>query len=220
MEKNTIAIFDLDGTITDCDTYVFFLCHLLLRRPQRILRCIHLPFAVVMYKLGMRTNTWLKVVFFRALAAGELECDIADQGKLFAQHIIEAHIRPGALLAIQEHKNKDSILVLASASFDLYTKPIAALLGFEHVISTKAHCDDLGRLSGAIDGENCYGDYKTKQVKSFVSKFGPSVQIFFYSDHHSDLELIRWANDGAAVNPSGKLFKQAKLLSLPILDWR
>ena len=61
----TVAIFDLDNTITYKDTYLAFLFKLLRDHPLRLFNCVKLPVAVLLYKTGRRDNSWLKETFLQ-----------------------------------------------------------------------------------------------------------------------------------------------------------
>ena len=97
------------------------------------------------------------------------------------------------------------MLVLASASFDIYVEGLGNALGFEHVICTKASWDESGRLTGKLLSANCYGEEKLQRVISWLSKNKYKNVDVVYSDHHSDLPILQFATKGVAVNPTKKL---------------
>ena len=96
-----VAVFDLDGTITDCDTYLKFLRLCLTRQPGRVMRSLHLPLAVLLCKAGVYDNAWLKSTFLKALAGG---CDAVTLAGLVSTHIADImahHVRPAELEQIE-----------------------------------------------------------------------------------------------------------------------
>ena len=223
-----IAVFDLDDTVVTGDTFVRFLITCLRRRPMRVLRCVHLPIALVMHFGGMKDNTWLKTVFLRAIVGGLTRQQIASIALPYVAQTLEKHTKAAALEAIHRHREAGQVLVLASASPDLYVAEMGRQLGFDQVVATRvafrtttgteapmSH-DDV--CTGDLQGGNCYGPNKVTTLKTVVSA-EPQHYVAAYSDHHSDLPLLQLANQGYAVDPSDKLRDAANEYDLEILEW-
>ena len=134
----TVAVFDLDGTITRRDTYLPFLFGFLAREPRRLFRCGLLPFYALMHLAGLRTNSWLKQKFLANCCAGASRQALADYSAGFAARIVATGLLPGAVAAIEFHRARGDRLMLVSASFDLYVDEIGRLLAFDQVIASKA----------------------------------------------------------------------------------
>jgi hypothetical protein len=86
MRIQRFAIFDLDRTITQRDTYVAFLLKFLLNSPSKVIFSSWLPIAVLMHKIGLRDNTWLKTVFLRSIAGGASKLEIETLSERFVEH--------------------------------------------------------------------------------------------------------------------------------------
>lgn len=214
----TVAIFDLDSTITNCDTFVSFLLYVLSTSPLRCLRALWLPIALLAYYCGLRNNTWLKKKFLGTIAGGASRADVEKWSKHFVEQLHISGIRPCALQAIAQHRALGHYIVLASASFEFYVVPLAKSLGFDSVIATKAVWSD-DQLCGEILGDNCYGRHKFEKVVEFLQQNIPDCHTIAYSDHHTDIQLLLWANEAYAVNPNKKLKKWALAHNVSILDW-
>ena len=221
MEKSSriFAIFDLDGTITRGDTYLFFLLSFLKHRPLRLLNCWFLPVAVICYKLRLKDNSWLKKVFLQAIAGGVEKKEISSFLKVFVKDVLENRLRRGALTAIAFHRNNGHRLVLASASFDFYVKEIGHQLGFDTVLCTRSVWDEKNRLKGEILGLNCYGAAKRDRVVRYLEKTGGADFIIAYSDHHSDLALLEWVDRAVSVNPTPMLRELAGQKGFEVKIW-
>jgi len=215
-----IAIFDLDHTLTRRDTYLRFLLSVLKRRPWRLGHCVLLPAAVVIHKSGLRDNTWLKRVFLRAIAGGATRADLSSMARDFSAQTLQTQIYPDARACVERHVAAGDRLVLASASFDLYVPLIGAALGFEHVLCTRAAWGSDDRLSGDIEGHNCYGPHKLTAVQTLLDNLPERGHVTMYSDHHSDLPVLRLADTGVAVNPTPKLAAAASVHGLVTEHWR
>jgi HAD superfamily phosphoserine phosphatase-like hydrolase len=114
-------------------------------------------------------------------------------------------------------------LVLATASHGYYAAAIAARLGFDDVVATKAMRDAQGRILPALEGENCYGPAKLRMVEAWMADeriARGDVFVRAYSDHVSDAPLLEWADEAFAVNAHGPLRALAGAKGWPKLEWR
>ena len=79
--------------------------------------------------------------------------------------------------------------------------------------------DERGRLSAALGSENCYGAVKFNAVQDYVAAIIPRPRVIAYTDHHSDVGLLDWADEGVAVNPKGGFRRNAIAHGFRIVDW-
>ena len=216
--QSMVAVFDLDGTITDCDTYLKFLGLCLIRRPRRVIRALHLPFAVLLHKIGIYDNAWLKTRFLKAIAGGYSAVALRELTDTLVADIVENHVRAAALDAIDGHRQAGHRLVLATASFDFYVRVLADKLGFDEVVCTHALRGSDDVLEGEIDGENCYGPAKVAAVmKALPDRQG--VSLTAYTDHHSDWGLLMESDVGVAISPTPELRQLAAQRDLEVRMW-
>ena len=213
------AVFDLDRTISKRDTYLLFLLLALKGRPGRVFNALLLPFAVLIFHLGMRDNAWLKSVFLKAIAGNASRSQIDRWSKELVTRLHKNGFRLRAMEQLDHHREAGHQTVLATASFDFYVYRLAELMQFDHVICTGAAWTDTGLLSGGYVSENCYGAFKLENVKKYFSGQRSHWHIIAYSDHHSDLPLLEWADSGIAVNPTRQLHKIAVQKNLEIQNW-
>ena len=227
VERNTsrtsrggLVVFDLDHTLTRHDTYIAFLLSVLRARPSRLIRCGELGFGFAVHKLGLRDNTWLKIQFLRTICGG---CDRRFIEKLaarFAEEVVPHKIRPGALRSIRLHQSRGDQIVLATASPDIYVEAIAQRLGIAagDVLATRVEWRD-DRLTGRLNSPNLYGQAKADAVAAWMRHAGRDALDIAYSDHHSDLPLLRSAVRGVAVNPTVRLRSAASNYRLEVVQW-
>lgn len=215
----TTVIFDLDYTLTRVDTYPLFLLRTLARRPSRWLRAGLLPLDLVFHRLGYRDNQWLKERALGGVAGGAAPELIERRSRELVDSIMESKLRSGAMAALEQHRMAGHQLILATASFDFYTRMLAERLGFHDVVCTIAELDGRRRLTGRIAGRNCYGDEKLRRIAEVLQGSRGERQVIVYTDHHSDLPLLEWADSPRVVNPSEKMRRIAEQRGYPILDW-
>lgn len=217
--KNSIIVFDLDGTLTKRDTYLPFLLGYLFRHPWRFIRTLHLPFAVLIHLLGLRSNSWLKQVFLKACMGDLSRKSLIPWVKNFTQSLLHSGLRAGAIKKLHQYKKDGATLVLVSASLDIYVEEIGYSLGFKHIICTQVKWDENDCLMGELLTENCYGHEKVRRIIKWLRENQQEHVDIAYTDHHSDLPLLQWANVGVAVNPTEKLRLVSQETQIEMETW-
>ena len=219
MWRPVIVVFDLDRTITRFGTYTPFLLSVARRRPLRLLLAVPLAIAALVYKLGLISRKRLKEHMLCAVLCGAGRDQVARYAASFTSYWAANRVRPGALTAIKEHRSEGDYLILATASLDLYVERFGTHFGFDAVVATRAAWDSMDRLSGRIDGENCFGSEKVRRLEEVLAGGREDATVVAYSDSHADLPLLRWADRAVAVNPSGRLRRIAPGEGFEIVDW-
>jgi HAD superfamily hydrolase (TIGR01490 family) len=213
------ALFDLDGTVSWGDTFLAYSRYLLFRRPERLAHCLDLPTSFAGFALGYLSNDALKERLLTAVAGGCRSDEIEAHATAFAARCVACRVKPTALARIAWHREQDHHLILASAALDLYVPRLAKSLGFDEVVCTRAAWrDDV--VSGRLDGPNLRGEAKLAALRDALGWSGrPVAPVFAYSDHHSDLPLLCFADHGVAVDPTRQLAACAAARGLRIEHW-
>ena len=124
---------------------------------------------------------------------------------------------------IEKHRAAGDRIIIASAAVDLIVDPIAERLDITECVCTKMAYNSDDRLSRKLGGMNCYGAGKLTMVREYLEqdpKFDRAhTHITMYSDSRSDLDIMRWADVGIAVNPSPRLAAVAEQNGFEIQDW-
>lgn len=220
MSERPVAIFDLDRTISTQDLYLAFLIHGL-RQPANPGAVCLLPAHTLRFFARLIDNDELKSRFLEGIYGGRSKAFMDAIAARFVTAACQSALKPAALRKIAEHRRQGHFLLLASASLDVYTVPLAGELGFDDVVATKVEWSADGRITGKLDGPNLRGAAKATAVRSALQRHNLDAnQTFFYSDHESDAPLfsiVRWPG---AVDPTKKLRMLARQLDWPIYDWR
>ncbi len=216
--ERRVAVFDLDGTVTRSDTYLAFLLRYLRARPQRLIRCIGLPAVLALYAAKLKTNSFVKQQFLAAVFGGVSRAEMERASAVFVKRILADQVRPAALERIRAHREAGDRVVLATASFDVYVDMLAQRLGVDEVVSSRVGWTADGRVSGQLDGANCYGPEKLRRVTAVLGQ-RPTETVVAYSDSHADLPLLNWADEPYAINPTETLAAIADQTAMPVLDW-
>jgi HAD superfamily hydrolase (TIGR01490 family) len=223
--KSTLAIYDMDRTITRRATYTPFLIHAALQlAPWRLVLFPVVLLSMLAYVARLIERGRLKEINYtllvgRGVAPERLEPVIQS----FADKQIAGNIMPGAKASIAADRAAGRRLVMATASYRIYAAAIAERLGFKDVIATETQLDAEGRIIARIQGQNCYGDSKLAMIQAWLEREGlarDAVHIRFYSDHVSDAVVHRWSDEAVAANAHDRLLRVAKAEGWEVVDWR
>jgi len=216
----TLAVFDLDGTITNGDTFIAYLAHVLRQRPHRILPCATLPLVAASFGLRLVGNDEVKRRLLEAVAGGATRTEIEGYTKTFVGPCARRMVKPAALARIAMHAERGDTLIMATAGMDIYARALGQVLGFHHVLATQAAWSG-DRLGFGLGGPNLRGTHKVEAIKSLRCNMGTGItRVIAYSDHHSDLPLLQYADQGVAIDPTPRLAKAIAGLAIPIERWK
>lgn len=212
------AIFDLDRTLTRSGTWSRYVFRV---NKNRLTFYFCLPVLVlhgIAYKLGLCSRRSVKEHGLKTLTWASEE-ELKRQAAAFAQTEVDEGLRLHAKSVLDRHRRGGDKLVMATAAAELVAEPMAEILGMDLLICTHLEWTSDRRLSGRLDGENCYGAEKLARIEAAdaVDRFArPTVG---YSDHISDRPFLAWADHGVAVNPSKKLERIATEAGFELQDW-
>lgn len=196
------VIFDLDGTLTRKDTYFPFLLSCIGRFGLSKHSIWRIPFYTSLFLCGRITRTRLKEIFLDSVLAGVTLNKLKPLTERYISDLLERKMNHPVIQRLRSHLERHDRVILATASFDLYVNELAERLKIPHVVCTRAEVDE-GVVTGRIDGENCRGEEKVRRLEGLLSPSDWSSSIF-YTDHLSDLPLLKKVKEGVLVNPSIK----------------
>ena len=129
------------------------------------------------------------------------------------EEFIEKKIKPivlsDALTKVKEEM-ENSRVIIATATNDFVTKPIADLFGIEDLIATEFEIAD-NKFTGQVLGLPCFREGKLKKVTEWINLNGYALtQSRFYSDSSNDLPLLKKVKEAVVVDGDEKLLMEAK----------
>jgi len=142
MTRETIAVFDFDGTITRKDTLLEFIKFSKGERQFYFVFLLFSPLIVVM-KLKLYPNWKAKQKLFSYLYKGVSIEQFNEWSNKFSAEI-DKIILPKAMETIKLHKENNDKIVVVSASVENWLKPWAKKNGIETVLATKIETDKNG----------------------------------------------------------------------------
>ena len=222
-KMHALAIYDMDKTITRRATWTPFLATYARCRPWRALPLLATLAPAGLYLTKRIDRARLKELT-QALVMGRRAKlkTVEETAELFGRRIATYEVRSDARARIAADRAAGYRVVLATASYDFYVRPIAEALGIDDVIATPSTVEG-DRLVARIAGENCYSAAKLRMIEAWMAAEGIArndAHIRFYSDHVSDAPTLDWADEPFAVNPHAALLKLATEKGWPVLRWR
>lgn len=195
-DRVRVAAFDVDGTLTRRDCVVPFLTLVggPVRAPTRFLRR---PVQVGT-GLARRQRDVLKAHAAFAAFAGQPTDRIESLADRFAERVATRWMRPDSVARLRRHQADGDVVVLVSASFEVYLEPLAHRLGVDHVLATRLVVAD-DRYTGALDGPNCRGPEKVHRLHRWADdRFAgrAALAVTAYGDSTGDRELLLDADEG------------------------
>src|SRR5689334_21979848 len=195
----SIAIFDLDGTITRHDTLFPLVLRWLARRPWRLARLLLVLPAALRFVFD-RDRAALKQSLLRATMRGTPRAALAEFSREFVRDKIANGSFHDALSTVRRHRDAGHHLVLMSASVDFYVPEFARQLQFDQVISTEVRWNG-DRLDGTLTSPNRRGEEKTHCLRALLAA-RPDQDSYAYGNSASDLPHLKLVRLGMLVNGS------------------
>lgn len=185
----TIAVFDLDGTITDKDTYLEFIKYSKGKTAYYLGFLILSPF-IVLYFLKIVSNHRLKERFFSYFFRGQDYSKIKEDGDRFSEFVLPSLFRKSALRVLEWHIDQKHEVLILSASADIWLKKWCKTNNFQLLCTEFEVRKD--EYTGRLKGNNCFGIDKKIRLREFLSKKNYTYS-FGYGDSDADkyfLELV------------------------------
>ena len=215
----TLAVFDLDGTLTWRDTLIPFLAGFALRNPRRLVRLGHLPGALFRFVAGGRDRGALKGRLIQLVMGGETRAAVDAWAEAWVGAMRGRGLfRPSALAALEAHRRAGDRLVLLSASPDLYVPQIGRMLGVDLTVCTEVAWRG-DRLDGELVTENRRGEEKRLCIQALRARF-PGLPVAAYGNSASDLVHLASVDRPLLVNANAAARRRAARLAVPCAEWR
>lgn len=139
----------------------------------------------------------------------------------YMQHKILPAISAAARSLVATHRDAGDLMVLTTATSRFLTAPIAAELGFEHLLATEPELVD-GRYTGKVSGVPNMREGKVARLESWLAardrRLDDFAESWFYSDSRNDLPLLSRVTHPVAVNPDATLAAIARDKAWPVLE--
>ena len=187
-----LVLFDFDGTLTTKDTLMVFIRYYA-GLPKMILGFLVLSPVLIAYKLRLMNNQTAKELVMKFFFGKSLHAEFQESCDAFARTIIPGLIREKALETIHHYKEDNAEIAVVSASPENWVAPWCKEQSIV-CLSTRMQIAD-SRITGMIDGNNCYGSEKVRRIKE-VFDLSAYDEIIAYGDTSGDREMLAVAHHG------------------------
>lgn len=205
MKNNTtLAIFDFDKTLIIKDSFRLFSLYAAQNPWKKILVYV----LAISCKFGFIDNITYKNHVLKLVWINK---DSAEKTRFLKNfHIkLKSYENNKIINMLKLHIEHGDMIAIISASPEFYLKPYAESLSdqirvFGSTITTQKN--------NTIDN-HVYGENKAEMANSLINEYQP-IQIIVYTDHITDLPLIRIATDVKLVSPSFNLINQLQNVNI------
>jgi len=190
-EKETIAAFDFDGTITTKDTLFEFLKFT--NSPLKlILGLLMMSPILVLHAFQIIPNYKAKQMLFSWFYRGWDLARFNEMCEEFAIRI-DSVVNRNALDELKAYNDKGVSIVIVTASIENWVKPWATATGINEVLGTKIEVDSNNRITGRFLSKNCYGQEKVNRFLEMHPNRN-TYKLAAYGDSRGDRELLAFAD--------------------------
>lgn len=188
---NQIAFFDFDGTLTRHDTFIEF-AKFSVGRGAFLKALLKSGPSLVMWKLGMRSNSEAKQRLFSNLYKGMDYNRFKALCNEFAEYI-EGDTRQETFDIMLNHKNEGRSVIIVSASIADWILPWAEAKGVDKVIATEIEADSNGIITGRFLTPNCHGLEKENRIRAMFPQVS-RYETWAYGDSSGDNAMLAMVN--------------------------
>ncbi|SFV33007.1 HAD-IB family hydrolase [Thermoflavifilum thermophilum] len=196
-EKQALAIFDFDHTLTTGDTLLAFI-RFVKGKNKFISGLLRLSPTLILYKLHLMNNQKAKEKVLTHFFGGMNAREFAKYGMAFQENILPGMLRKEAMEALSLHQKKNNQIIVITAS----AREWIAQWCDQHAILCIATQLEIKeeKITGKIEGKNCYGEEKLRRLLETID-LKQFEEIHVYGDSKGDKELL-----SIATHPHYKSF--------------
>jgi len=213
----TLAIFDIDGTLTRGSTEPRFWRYLFARRrqgPRQIL-------AYVWFLMRFLPRYGARVAKKdKAYLTGLTKAEVAALAADFVSSEVLPRLYMPALQRLQQHVRRGDTVALLSGTLEPIARALADELGVQHVVATEC-AEDADRYLTSPPLVHPFAAEKLGLAEALAARLGTELRLAFaYADSIHDLTLLEAVGSPVAVRPDAKLLRAARANAWEIIAGR
>lgn len=204
-----IALFDFCETLANFQTGDAFVNYVSKNYPirvnifrniiRRILHKTKVIYAIERIHPKLSFNKRLVLWQLRGYELGIVE----DAAKEYYENVVKPNLIPETIGKMIELQNEGWRILIVSAGYEVYLKYFCNdfNIAIEDLIAVKIKFNKRNICLGKFDG----GDRLWDKVEVLTARFkGRKIQSIAISDGHSDLPMLKWADEGIVVRKRNK----------------
>ena len=173
---------------------------------------------LVRFAAGRADHGAVKSTAIGAVLGGRTRPEIEAWTDKFVPHLLADGMHADALAALEAHRRAGDLLVLLSASPDLYVPAIGRALGFAETWCTGVEWNGE-RLTGGFTTPNRRGAEKARVLAALRREY-PGLEVVAYGNSAGDLEHLALADRATLVNGSARARRLAARSHIDCVTWR
>jgi HAD superfamily hydrolase (TIGR01490 family) len=212
------AFFDMDNTLLRIETGMSWVRFLRSRGELSSRVFAKAIYWSAMYKLAVLD---MDAVFTKLIAdlEGDSEAEMIAKCEIWYRDHVALEVAPGALVALEHHRQAAHVIVLATGSTQYAAGPVARGVGIDHVLSSRLQVDARGVFTGK-PAALCFGQHKVTLAEAWARDHGVDLSLsYFYSDSYNDLPMLERVGRAIAINPDARLRRHARKRGWPVIEW-
>ncbi len=211
-----LAVFDLDETLIRGDSSQLFTHYLRARGIDTTADAEAKDQAFMAAYHAGEMNLQDYMEFSLAPLKGWERADVAALVEQFVVEVIGPRALPTGRERVGWHKAQGHEVLIISATGEHLVAPIARHLGIKKGIGVQVEWRD-DTLTGTIGTRRPFRDGKVKALNQWIATRPTTPeQVWFYSDSHNDLPLLRYVDHPVAMNPDPVLLAHARAHDWPV----
>jgi phosphatidylglycerophosphatase C len=192
--KDIVAYFDFDGTITTKDTLIPYVLFVLgyFKFIIKLPCVIHI---VIIYFLKLITNETAKEKFLTVMIKGLSRNLLETKAREFALIKLDKYINPNIYTRLEYHVEHKHPIIIVSANLAIYLRYWVKKHYLSGVIATEIEFNN-NIATGKLKTRNCYGVEKVDRIKAHLNNYHKSyVYSYGYGNSKGDYEMLEYVNE-------------------------
>ncbi len=186
-----LALFDFDKTLSDRDTLFDFHCWYF-GKPRVYAWALRHGVALAGCPLKWSDRGRVKQAFLSYFWKGVPYEEFAEAARKYSLEYMPRILRPEALKALEEHRERGDRILIVSASLKEWLEPWGLANGVDMILGTEMEVRE-GILTGELRTPNCRGAEKVRRLREVLDpeEYSP---ICAYGDSDGDREMLALAD--------------------------
>lgn len=218
--RSVAAIFDFDGTLVRGDSFRTFLGFYLRTHAFPMRSVLQIASAALLRKMRAISLADAKARCLRSFV-GWNQDQVHELAEEFVQRKLARMITQDGIGRIHWHTTAGHVTILATSAPNIYLEHVKTVLGVQHIVAPRLEFGN-GGFSGKFAGSSELAEgVKINELRKLCRTQGIDLEgSYAYTDHHSDLALLRAVSHPHVVSPTAALRRAALRAGWPILYWR
>ena len=219
-EKKIGAFFDFDGTLYEGVVAFDFLSFAIRNKTFSLKQIAKLTkflyyYALDKFKIADRYDVNVKIY---GKVKGWSSKKLEETAKKFFEKKARRRIISEMIKILREHKSKGHTVVIVTSALNEIVVPIAEWLQVDELIASEVETDSNHKYTGIIKNLPV-GKMRIKFISDYCRVNNIDLRkSYAYSDHYSDIPMLKNVGNPVATNPERKMRKYAKRHGWEIVD--